>query len=586
MYNLIKINEAQAIKNWANRLSEATNVTDTNRLRLMSVLAENKQRLEGAMGNASEKQLRESYGITGTSNILGMGPALWGSDPGVGVGATQGAWHNPNYKAGSGDVPSMIMGMGLNVAAYCIGFDLLHTIPVDMPTAVFQFMDSVYGGGSLDGKDGEAPIYFQIKAKEFGANAELWSKAVYGDNILLGDKTATASTPAVLGKFIGRSQVTGDLILKFESTGKLNTTFTVDNETSIADVLEAIDTKAKVYKLRADGVNVDSTWTGMEISEIHADYVSSVREHIRGFSNNDGITKAPMSRANLENGTKNKINLKLWSKTVEIKGIEVEADITRVQLRDLKAYGVDGLAMLYKAAQNQLIQDINDDITEHLFALGVKNHAQLFSAQGVNLNLYIDVAGNTSKPLNAFGVKFEDPTGLNRAAEFGAIPNAETNSAAENQGTRQRRLSGRILAAAGLIATVGRYGEGDVCVVNGQIGSALKNCANFAAYPLDNTIGKTGDLHFIGTLGNIKIYQNPKMLWNDTRILVARKGTEDDPGAKLAAYDLAQSVEIIAEGSMAPKIVVSSRYEIIDAGFFPETQYLTFGVYTGFAGWN
>lgn len=586
MYNLIRINEAQAIDSWAKRLSEATGVTDQGRLRMMSILAESKQMIDGPLGNSTERSLKESYGISGTSNILGMGPATWGSDPGTGLGATRGAWHNPNYKPGSGDIPSMIMGMGLNVAAYCVGFDLLHTIPVDMPTAVFQFLDSVYGGGSLDGKDGDAPIYFQIRAKELKAGAELWSKVAYGDHILVGDQTDTADTAAVLGKFVGRSHVTGDLIVKFESTGKLNTTYAADNKTSVADVLETVASKAKIYKFQADGTQKDSTWGGMNLSEISVDYVSAVRDHIRGFSNSDGITKAPMSRSQLEKGTKNKINLKLWSKTVEIKGIEVEADITRVQLRDLKAYGVDGLAMLYKAAQNQLIQDINDDITDHLFALGVKNHAQLYSSQGVNLNLYIDVAGNSSKTLNTFGVKFEDPTGTDRTAEFGAIPNSETNSAAENQGTRQRRLSGRILAASGLIATVGRYGEGDICVVNGQIGSALKNCANFAAYPLENTIGRTGDLHFIGTLGNIKIYQNPKMLWNDTRILVGRKGGEEDPGAKLAAYDLAQSVEIIAEGTMAPKIVVSSRYEIVDAGFFPETQYLTFAVYTGFSGWN
>ena len=586
MHKLIRINEKQAINNWSQRLSEATGVTDQGRLRVMSILAENKQMIDGPMGNATERGLKESYGISGTTNILGMGPAMWGSDPGVGVGASRGAWHNPNYKAGSGDVPSMIMGMGLNVAAYCIGFDLLYTIPVDMPTAVFQFLDSVYGGGSLDGKDGDAPIYFQVRAKELKAGAELWEKLSYGDHVVFGDKTDTADTIAVQAKFIGRSYVTGDLIVKFKSTGKLNSTYTLDDHSSVADVFEAISEKGHIYKFQADGTNNDTSWNGMDISDITVDYVSAVREHIRGFSNNDGVTKAPMSRAQLEKGTKNKINLKLWSKTVEIKGIEVEADITRVQLRDLKAYGVDGLAMLYKAAQNQLIQDINDDITEHLFALGVKNHAQLYSAQGVNLNLYIDAAGNSSKALTAFGIKFEDPTGTDRAAEFGEIPNSETNSAAENQGTRQRRLSGRILAGSGLIATVGRYGEGDICVVNGQIGSALKNCANFAAYPIENTIGSTGDLHFIGTLGNIKIYQNPKMLWNDTRIMIGRKGGEEDPGAKLAAYDLAQSVEIIAEGTMAPKIVVSSRYEIVDAGFFPETQYLTFGVYTGFSGWN
>lgn len=585
MYKLQKINEAQAIQNWSDKLSKATGVQDNGKLRFMSILAESKMAIDGPIGNAGEKALMESYGISTTGNILGMGPAFWGSDPGTGVGAKPGAFHDPSYQNGSGDVPSLIMGMSLNVAAYCIGFDLLATIAVDMPTAIFQFLDSVYAGGKFDGAAGEAPIYFQIKASELNGKADLWANVAYADYLIFSKDGADGE--AVLTKYIGRSFVTGDLIVAHVSTGTLaGGVYTANNAKNIADSFEAIGEAVKINKVSADGKNVvTDVYAGIDVTKPVLDYVSAVREHIQGFSNNDGITKHPMTREQLEKGTKNKLNLKLWSKTTEIKGIEVEADITRVQLRDLKAYGVDGMAMLYKAAQNQLIQDINDDIVEHLFALGVKNHAQLFSAQGVNLNMYLAPAGSASKKLSDFGVKFVDPLGNDRSAEFGEIFNDETNSAAENQGTRQRRLSGKMLAAASLIATVGRYGEGDVAVVNGQIGSALKNCANFVAYPIDNTIGKTGDLHFIGTIGNIKIYQNPKMLWNDTRILVGMKGSEETPGAKLLAYDLAQSVEIIAESTMAPKIVISSRYEIIDAGFYPETQYLTFAVNTGFPSW-
>lgn len=585
MYIYNKINEAQAINNWSEKLEKATGVKDPQRLRFMSLLAESKMMIDGPNGNASENALRESYGVSTTGNILGMGPAYWGSDPGRGVGSLPGAFHHPEYQNGSGDVPSLIMGMALNVAAYCIGFDLLTTIAVDMPTAIFQFLDSVYAGGSFDGEAGEAPIYFQVSAKELNGKANLWANVAYGDYIMF-RPTSGAGGDAVRTRYIGRSFVTGDLIVKFEDTGKFaDDAYTKDNAKNLADTFEAIGKAVMIAKLGANGETPDAGYAGMTINEPKLDYVSAVREHIQGFSNNDGITKHPMTREQLEKGTKNKLNLKLWSKTTEIKGIEVEADITRVQLRDLKAYGVDGMAMLYKAVQNQLIQDINDDIVEHLFALGVKNAAQLYSAQGVNLNMYLAPAGSTGKALKDFGCKFVDPLGNDRSEEFGTIPNDETNSAAENQGTRQRRLSGKILAASGLIATIGRYGEGDVCVVNGQIGTALKNCANFVVYPLENTIGKTGDLHFIGTIGNIKVYQNPKMLWNDTRILVAMKGTEETPGAKLLAYDLAQSVEIIAESTMAPKICVSSRYEIIDAGFYSETQYLTFLVNTDFPSW-
>lgn len=573
MYTYVKINEKNACKKWSKRLSEATGVKDPERLRVMSILAETKAVNDGA-GNTSEKRLMEAYGVSTTSNILGMGPTMWGSDPGTGVGSEPGAWHNPNYKNGSGDLPSMIMGMAMNVAAYCVGFDLLTTIPVDMPSVFFQFLDSVYAGGKLDGEGDEHPIYVTFSAKEWVGDV---TKGLpqYGTNVFV---TNQNSTEALHGKFIGTSFITGTPILKVESTGTVSgTTYTATNEKNIASIFE--DAKG-TWVIGSNETTL--TGTKLSLAELKFDLVSAIREHVRAFSNNDGITKTPMSRAQTEKGTKNKLNLRLWSKTTEMKGREVEADITRIQLRDLRAYGVDGMSQLYKAAQNQLIQDINDDIIERMSQLGVKNACQLLVAQGLNLNLYIAPAGSTQKPFSDFKVEFADPMGVDRKAEFGNIVNAESNSAAENQGTRQRRIYSRILAASSMIGVVGRYGKGDVAVVGPQLSAALQDCAGFTPYPMTNTIGRSSDLHMIGTIGAIKIYENPKWTWNDTRVIVAYKGTEDTPGIKLVAYDLAQSVEIISESSMAPKISVLSRYEIVDAGFFPESQYLTFACSTDY----
>lgn len=575
MYNYSRVNVEQAQKNWSARLSEATGIKDPAKLRTMSILAETKMAIDGPV-NLSEKKLMESYGVSTTGNILGMGPVQWSSDPGVGVGAEQGAWHRGDYKVGSGDLPSMIMGMAMNVAAYCIGFDLVTSIAVDMPSAFFQFLDSVYAGGSLESETGEHPIYVQFSAKEIAGDFYTKNSFKYADNLFL----VGADNTAIAGKFIGTSFVTGDMILKIEGTGTVaEKVYTPANAVNIATIISNNGGEMKLIP-GSSAIAVDGT--AINLTAVKADLVSSIREHIQGFSNSDGITKEPMSRTKTEKGTKNKLNLRLWSKTTEMKGREVEADITKVQLRDLRAYGVDGMAQLYRAAQNQLIQDINDEIIERLAALGVKNHAQLFAAQQMNLNLFIAPAGQTEKPLTAFGVKFEDPTGVDRAAEFGNIVNGESNSAAENQGTRQRRIYSRILAASAMIATVGRYGAGDVAVVGPQIAAALQDCQGFVPYPMANTLGRTSDLHMIGTIGNVKVYQNPKWRWNDTRVIVSYRGTEETPGLKALMYDLANTVEIIAESTMAPKISVLSRYALIDAGFFPETQTLTFACNTAY----
>ena len=43
-------------------------------------------------------------------------------------------------------------------------------------------------------------------------------------------------------------------------------------------------------------------------------------------------------------------------------------------------------------------------------------------------------------------------------------------------------------------------------------------------------------------------------------------------------YLMAESVQTIAEGTMAPKVAVKSRFALVDAGFHPETQYVTFSI--------
>jgi hypothetical protein len=43
-------------------------------------------------------------------------------------------------------------------------------------------------------------------------------------------------------------------------------------------------------------------------------------------------------------------------------------------------------------------------------------------------------------------------------------------------------------------------------------------------------------------------------------------------------YILADTVQTVIEGTMAPKLLVNSRFAIVDAGFYPEQNYYTFMV--------
>ena len=144
------------------------------------------------------------------------------------------------------------------------------------------------------------------------------------------------------------------------------------------------------------------------------------------------------------------------------------------------------------------------------------------------------------------------------------------------QGDLQRRIYTKILAASNLIATRGRRGPATFAVTGGEMATALQSVAGFIAYPLSNTVNQAGgSLYPIGAIAGVTIYVDPNRAFNDHRICVGRKGDGNSPGLVFMPYLMAESVETIAEGTMAPKIAVKSRFALVDAGFNPELMYYT-----------
>ena len=143
----------------------------------------------------------------------------------------------------------------------------------------------------------------------------------------------------------------------------------------------------------------------------------------------------------------------------------------------------------------------------------------------------------------------------------------------------------RILAASNLIASVTRRGRASWAVTNAQILTALQDCAGFVVAPMVNDLVQGGEesLYWAGSLAGLKIYVDPYMRWDDTRICCGRKATVSNnrvqgSGVVFMPYILADQVQIIAEGTMAPKVLINSRFAIPDCGWYPEQNYYTFMV--------
>ena len=258
--------------------------------------------------------------------------------------------------------------------------------------------------------------------------------------------------------------------------------------------------------------------------------------------------------------------------------------VTQEQVTDLqKQWGIDVLKMVENAAVNELSQTINRHITSRLFALGWKNHAKLFEVEGnmANLNMTFDTTNAGANQTVSYAIPQAD--GDSRTQTMVSMPvkqiNLVENAAFENRDTLIKRIMNNMMLASNWILQRGRFGAATFAVTNLTIASMLQTDAQYTFSPLPNNIAQTaGSLYPIGTLFGMTIYVDPLMSAQDCRVLVGRKGGKEDPGVVFAPYLMAESVKMIAEGTAAPKVVIKSRYALVDVGFFPETSYLTFYV--------
>jgi hypothetical protein len=323
----------------------------------------------------------------------------------------------------------------------------------------------------------------------------------------------------------------------------------------------------------------------------YAELVRALEDHIQGFAGagpqdnaaysgnatNGRVSYEPMRRGIGETSYYRTMGLQAFTKFVEAETYQVAAQVTTEQIQDLnRQYGIDVVSMMENALVNEVSQSINKHILSRAFALGWQNHYDFNQVEGTNLNLNL-VQGSNVAYADFVG---KDPGAAGTTTLSINVPAYQlyggTTSAFENQGTSQRRIQSKILAAANVIAQRGRRGPGNFCVTNLQIATALQDSAQFTFYPLANTVNQNnGALYPLGTLAGMTIYVDPNMQYDDARILVGRKGADEEPGLKFMPYLMAESIQTIAEGTMSPKIAVKSRYALVEAGFHPQTQYFT-----------
>ena len=625
------INEQNGTQMWRKMLTENFDVKDSEKLNWVSEYAaiheihESQIGINGAAGYVPNVPggLNPIYATP--LNTTGMGNPAAPENPNVHstLPAAQGnLWAQT---PGSGDIPVSTLPMALNVALMTIGLELVPVIPAKGPWAMLTYMDFPYAGGKLgrvnetafDGKGfgrENKPIYVKVLGDiaqlEKAAKAlKAAAKEAAGEDVIVTltakpaeNESAKISTKREKQDFIGLDGEKVDGFIrkdndvesavftgKFKGIGRMDGGILLETISCMAGNDPASITEVfacGAVEIASEGVTfdlkVEDTDDAKVLKGAKADFVQTSADLVDGFANFVDGSKQAMTRAQNETGTGNVIGLRLFSKWIQMGSYEVTGTVTRQQLQDLPLYGVDAVAKVMEALQNEITQHINQRILERVFALGVTNAVQQKAFQGVDLNLWMAKSGATVGTNDAAfaGVSTMADIYGNEHLDWSTVKNAEVLTSAENTHTRQRRISSRILAAANLIQTVGRRGRATWIVTNAKIASALQDVSGYVVAPMANNMAQDGsqNLFLSGTIAGLKVYVDPYMAWEDTRICVGRKGDGNSPGVIFMPYILADTVSITAEGTMAPKMLVNSRYAIAEAGFYPQLMYYTFAV--------
>ena len=552
-----------------------------NRCRVANNLGHNSPLFEDAniFGHLdpSIKPMFESYSMPG--NITSSGDIVNPTATSTLAGQT---W-NPAAKSGSGDAGSHVFGLQSHIALLCAAFDLVPMIAVDTPKVITNFVDEIYGGGDLD-SDEALPSFLK-----FG-NAGVINYEFIKTNGLVRGKSklvfAASTGEAIEVLFILGSTEDPTIVAQVLSTGEFTPgtapavgTYVAGDlaDLTVADALEAINADATPVILHEDATST-MVETAMTVGALTIGYTSATRTNIIEATTNTGERKG-MHRKQHKKGPKFKINLVSLDKSIEMVGLEIDADTDNLQIKDFAALGVNVISRLYNSVHNAILQSLDEIILDHLYAMGVQHAQQAYEASGINHSLYIGRPSSTDKAMTDFDAVYENMMGEDVRSTMGVVENSILSSQYENQTTHADRLFARILLVGEFIGFQNRIGEPDYILAGGTVLAALKKAKNYTIVPTENTLSSGPELNYTGSIMGMRVYRNNKTSFNDCRVLIGRRGNDSDPGTKFLAYDLASSAQTTAEGTMSAKIRVWSRFNLVDVGFHPELNYYTFLVH-------
>ena len=565
----IRIDKQKAVKKWGPVLENMG--VSVDKVEWMSEMAEYHSINENAYANAT---------TAGMGGVVSAVPSsLAGALTGTPFSSNSGV-------AGSGDLGQNLLPVAMKIAAQTIGLDLVAVKPTPGPKIDLLYIDFQYDDVDVTNGMGRPQVFklttgstdtinAALEAKVIAAGGSLTSGGIRGAQLFcsIGTSSNIAGGPAsglfhttttldalATGKagqveFLGFSRVDGYPMFKaYRQANAVSGSHT----SAYAMAPYVFDTKLNTFNPTASitsQITVIGTYSVSGTPVV--DLISALEDHLPGFTANwTGASASgdyPMNRLADDQSYAGIIGPKVSSKTVQVGTIEVSTALRRTEIEDIKANtGMDIVQKMESILVNELSQTISRQIVEKLFTLGTLNRSTAPLATGNSLS--------TSTASTIFDLNTSYVT---------AMLGGETTHAV------QRKLITKMVHASNYIATEGRVGPAQFAVTNGGIAAALMDIAGYTINPVKSKLSGQGQLYPVGQIGDISIYVDPYMKYNDNRILIGRKNNPDQPGLIFVPYLMAQSISVISEATFAPRMLLRSRYALADVGFFPQKQYMT-----------
>jgi len=583
----IRIDKSKAVKKWAPVL-ENMGVIGEDRVEWMSEYAEFHSINENAYVNASN--------VSGMGGVISAQPSIY---PGQTITGTLAGGTQP--LTGSGDVGQNLLPVAMKIAAQTIGLDLVAVKPSPGPKIDLLYIDFRYDDTHLGASD-ERPQVFKLSTGTYSTplNAAIRADLAAASGFTLpaaadiiestgglqNGRVFYSITGADLGngagqpvfsetaatlvaskyqkvEFLGFSRIDGYPI--FRAFRQANTAHTA---TTQADLAWYFDNNRNTFAPTQSMASQITNIAGVAFAAGYdptIELVSALEDHIPGFSANwassDSSTAGafsgnyPMDRDMDDKSYSGVIGPKISSKTVAVGTIEVSSALRRTEIEDIKANtGMDIVQKMESILVNELSQTISKQIVAKIFEMGELNR--------------------TSAPLTSA------TTGITNATIFDLDTSYASNAAIGGETTHavQRKLITKIAHASNYIATEGRVGPAQYLITNGGLAAALSDISGYTINPVKSKMNASGQLYPVGSIGDISIYVDPYMRYNDNRLVLGRKNNPDQPGIIFVPYLMAQSISIISEATFAPRMLLRSRYAVTEVGWFPQKQFMTIKV--------